>query len=139
MSSRNQWMHSNNPASGDPDAEGLENVLRDFRASVHAWADAAYSERSIVFRPAHRVLRRSFALVLALMVALTVAVAGMHERRHQQELAREAAERQAEHQRLLQQQHAREVDELLASVDSDVSREVPAAMEPLAGLMTETR
>jgi hypothetical protein len=32
---------------------------------------------------------------------------------------------------------AREEEDLLAKVDSDVSREVPVAMEPLARLMDE--
>ncbi len=48
------------------------------------------------------------------------------------------AARQAEHQRLVREQQARQEEEdLLAKVDSDVSREVPSAMEPLAQLMAE--
>jgi hypothetical protein len=47
----------------------------------------------------------------------------------------------AEQERLAVQQRnqqARQEDEdLLAKVDSDVSREVPAAMEPLAQIMAE--
>jgi ssDNA-specific exonuclease RecJ len=58
---------------------------------------------------------------------------------------RNAAARVAEQQRLQEQlaaqqrsQQARQEDEdLLAKVDSDVSRDVPAAMEPLAQLMVE--
>jgi len=48
----------------------------------------------------------------------------------------------AEQQRLAAQERARQEEEdLLAKVDSDVSREVPSAMEPLAQLMAgdETR
>ena len=44
---------------------------------------------------------------------------------------------QAEQQRLMAEQRAREEEDLLAKVDSDVSREVPSAMEPLAQLMAE--
>jgi hypothetical protein len=42
---------------------------------------------------------------------------------------------QVEQQRLMAEQQAREEEDLLAKVDSDVSREVPSAMEPLAQLM----
>jgi hypothetical protein len=44
---------------------------------------------------------------------------------------------QAERQRLAAEQRNRDEEELLAKVDSDVSREVPSAMEPLAQLMAE--
>ncbi len=66
---------------------------------------------------------------------------GVYERQHQQEMARAAAARQAEQQRLAAEQRAREEEDLLAKVNSDVSREVPRAMEPLALLMgdDETR
>jgi hypothetical protein len=46
----------------------------------------------------------------------------------------------AEQQRLAaaaEQQARQEDEDLLAKVDSDVSREVPAAMEPLAQMMAE--
>jgi hypothetical protein len=62
---------------------------------------------------------------------------GLFERQHKQQLARIEAARQAEQLRLAAEQRAREEEELLAKVDSDVSREVPAAMEPLATLMDE--
>jgi len=52
-------------------------------------------------------------------------------------MARIAAARQVQQQRLVAEQHAREEEDLLAKVDSDVSREVPSAMEPLARLMAE--
>jgi hypothetical protein len=49
-----------------------------------------------------------------------------------------AAARAAESERLVAEQRAsQEEEDLLAKVDSDVSREVPSAMEPLAQLMTE--
>jgi len=52
-------------------------------------------------------------------------------------LARIAAAQQVERKRLATEQLAREEDELLAKVDSDVSRTVPSAMEPLAGLAAD--
>jgi hypothetical protein len=56
-------------------------------------------------------------------------------------MARIAAEqRTAEQQKLLREQQAREEEEdLLSKVDSDVSRTVPSAMEPLAQLMVEDK
>jgi hypothetical protein len=49
-----------------------------------------------------------------------------------------AAARAAEHERQVAAERARVEDEdLLATVDSDVSREVPSALEPLAQLMVE--
>jgi hypothetical protein len=48
-----------------------------------------------------------------------------------------AAARAAEQQRVIAEQRAKEEEDLLANVDSDVSREVPSAMEPLAQLMSD--
>jgi hypothetical protein len=52
-------------------------------------------------------------------------------------MAKIAAQRDAERQRQMAEERAREAEDLLAKVDSDVSREVPNAMEPLAQLMAE--
>lgn len=62
---------------------------------------------------------------------------GFFSYQHHQEQARIAAAREAEHQRQLVEERAREAEEELARVDRDVSREVPNALEPLAQLMTE--
>ena len=119
----------------------LGQALEDFRLSVHAWSEAAYSRPRTV---AQVVRRRSWRLAAGWALGLTLAaggVSGMVFERHQrQELAR-AAEQQRlaqERQRLVSEQQAREEEEdLLAKVDSDVSRGVPNAMEPLAQLMAE--
>jgi hypothetical protein len=115
----------------------LTAVLRDFRASVHAWSDATYRSRSLVLSPAPRrtFWRQSVVWAFSMVLAAGVATGGVHQF-HQRVLARQAAQREAEHQRQLAlQQHAREADELLAKVDSDISREVPSAMEPLANMI----
>jgi hypothetical protein len=64
---------------------------------------------------------------------------GLHVRHQKQESARiAAAVHQAEQQRLIATESARTEDEdLLTKVDSDVSQEVPSAMEPLAQMMAE--
>jgi hypothetical protein len=117
----------------------LEQALRNFRRSVHAWSEAAYSRpRTAAQEVRHRSWRlaASFALGCAL-VAGSVTGGVVHQRLHRQEMARIAAARAAAAQeRLVATRQARSEDEdLLATVDSDVSREVPSAMEPLAQLM----
>jgi hypothetical protein len=59
-----------------------------------------------------------------------------HQQKVQAARTAEAA-RAAEQQKVIAEQRAREEEDLLANVDSDVSREVPSAMEPLAQLMTD--
>jgi hypothetical protein len=66
---------------------------------------------------------------------------GLLERQHKMEMARIAAAQQAaDREKQLREQEARAKvtdEDLLADVDSAVSRQVPSAMEPLAQLMTE--
>jgi hypothetical protein len=83
---------------------------------------------------------------------------GLYERHHRQELARIAAMKAAEQKVALERKAAEqpaaakivtkrqptavkraanENEDLLATVDSDVSRQVPAAMEPLAQMMVD--
>ena len=116
----------------------LGQALEDFRLSVHAWSEAAYSRPRTV---AQVVRRRSWRLAAgwALGCALIAGSlsGGFYEHHHRQELARVAAVRAAEQQKLAAEQRAREEEEELAKVDSDVSREVPSAMEPLVQLMDE--
>ena len=120
----------------------LQAVLQDFRASVHRWSESKYQfdrSQALVLSPLPRrtIGQRSIAWALSLVLAAGVISTGAYEIR-QRNLARQAAaQHEIEHQRQLAQQHAREADELLAKVDSDVSREVPSAMEPLASLMAD--
>jgi hypothetical protein len=121
----------------------LELALKNFKSSVHAWSDAMYSRPRAVSK---EVRRRSWRLALGwalgcVLVAGSVS-GGLLERNHRQEVARIAAERRAAEQlrQVRQQQAAMVSDEvLLADVDSDVSRQVPSAMEPLAQMMDETK
>jgi alpha-D-ribose 1-methylphosphonate 5-triphosphate synthase subunit PhnH len=137
----------------DPVAEALEN----FKASVDAWSDAAYSRPrtavSVGVRRGGWRLAASWAL--ACMLASGSLAGWMVERHHQQELARtvamKAAAQKAAQDRAAAEQSAAAMatkqqsaakanaknEDLLATVDSDVSREVPAAMEPLAQLVND--
>lgn len=125
------------------DAE-LQEALKDFKSSVHAWSEAAYHRPRTL---AQQVKRRSWRLALGWAMGCML-VAGsasglLHERHQRQEMVRiAAAQHEAEQQKQLLEQQARAKvsDEvLLAGVDSDISRQVPSAMEPLAQLMDETK
>jgi hypothetical protein len=117
----------------------LKQALGDFKASVQAWSDAAYSRPRTV---RETVVRRSWRLaagwsVASMLITGTLSV-GLYEHHHTQVLAEFAAQRAAEEQRQLAaeraQELARQEEDMLASVDTDVSREVPSPMEPLAQL-----
>jgi hypothetical protein len=131
-----------NATDAEQDVE-LEQALKNFKSSVLAWSDAMYSRPRTVAREV-RLQNWRLALGWALgcvLVAGSVS-GGLLERNHRQEVARIAAERRAAEQlrQVRQQQAAMVSDEvLLADVDSDVSRQVPSAMEPLAQMMDETK
>ncbi|MGD0731656.1 MAG: hypothetical protein ABR956_10335 [Terracidiphilus sp.] len=120
----------------------LREALVNFRLSIHAWSEAEYSRERTAVNP---VRRRSWRVAAgwALGCALVVGSVsgGLFERHHSHEQARIAAEQRAAElkRRLVEQKaEATEPDEaLLAEVDSDVSRQIPSAMEPLAQLAAD--
>jgi hypothetical protein len=121
---------------GEVDDAEVQGPLRAFRDSVHAWSDAAYHRP----RPASErfAWRRATAWVLSLVLSFGLVGTAAYERHEHNVIARQQErQREQERQRLLAEQHAKEAEELFANVDRDVSREVPAAMEPLAQLMDE--
>jgi hypothetical protein len=117
----------------------VEEALKNFRMSVHAWSDAAYVRpRTAVQIVRHRSWRLAAGWALAALLIAGGVSGGMFERHQKIEQARiAAAARLAEQQKALREQQAMEEEDLLAKVDSDVSREVPSAMEPLAQLMDD--
>lgn len=118
----------------------VNEALRSFRESVRAWSEAEFARPRTV-APQVRV-RRPWAIVsctLGLVLAAGIAVTSVHERDvHLQQRRLAAAQRQAEQQRELAAQRAKESEDLLANVDKDVSREVPSALEPLAQMMDDS-
>jgi hypothetical protein len=119
-------------------ADALDEALRDYRLSVHAWSDAAYGHaRTVVVAPQRRLWRLATGWALGCVLIAGGASAGIWE--HHRQATRAAAARAAEVERLAAAQRvqlAQEEDEdLLAQVDSDVAQEVPSALEPLAQLM----
>jgi uncharacterized protein HemX len=117
----------------------LDAVLANFRASVTAWSDA---ELGRTRAPLKTVRQRSWRLAAGWALGCVLVAGGVgggfHQHQQKLQVARmAAAARAAEQQRVIAEQRAREEEDLLANVDSDVSREVPSAMEPLAQLMSD--
>ena len=118
------------------EADGLEEALGEFRLSIHAWSEAALNRPRLVIETGRRNWRLATGWALGCALAIGGVSGGWFEHRQHQEMARAAAARSAEQQRLAALERSRhEEEDLLAKVDSDISREVPSAMEPLAQLM----
>jgi len=112
----------------------LEQALKNFRASVHAWSEAELSRPRTARRSVrHRSWRLAAGWALGVVLVAGGVSGGVYDH-HMREMAKAAAQREAEHQRELAAQRAH-AEEELAKVDKDVSRDVPAAMEPLEQLM----
>lgn len=120
----------------------LQQALTDFRASVHAWSQAASGRprnAELTFRQRSWRLVAGWALGCVLVAGGVSGAILQHEQ--QQHAARLAAAQQLAQQKQLaaeQQRMRREEDHnLMAKVDNDTSQEVPTAMEPLARMMEE--
>jgi hypothetical protein len=119
-------------------ASELDEALSNFKASVCAWSDAEYaSPRTAERTVRHRSWRLAAGWALGCVLVAGSVSGGVHERHQRQEQARIAAAQEAARQRVAAEQRAKDEEELLAKVDSEVSQEVPSAMEPLAQLMAE--
>jgi hypothetical protein len=128
------------PDEGSEHDAKLEQALKDFRSSVHAWSEAEYSHPH---QPVRVVRLTSWRVAtgwaLGCVLAAGSLTGGLYEHHHRKEVARIAAAAEAaRQQKLAAEQRAREEDQdLMAKVDSDISRQVPSAMEPLAQLMAD--
>lgn len=144
LSARTEQVEVRDGAAGDPE---LEEALKNFRMSFHALSDAAYCRpRTVAQVVRHSNWRLAAGCALA-GVLVAGGVSGSFYERHQRlESARiAAAAHAAEQQRLASEKQGLVQDrpigddeeDLLATVDRDVSRQVPSAMEPLAQLMDD--
>jgi len=141
-------MSGNDRFAFEDDPE-VKRALGNFKASVDAWCESAASAKSAeaaMSRPRAQIAvthgwRRAAAWALGCAVAASSLTGAVYERHHRQELARIAAARIAAQKAAgtklaAMQQSANETDQdLLANVDNDISRAVPAAMEPLTQMM----
>jgi hypothetical protein len=122
----------------------IAHALGNFRAAVHGWSREMMEHQTgsnekaatlLVRSARRRTWRLAAAWSLASVLAMGAVSGALYERHQQQAEAQLAHQRLLEHQRELAAQKAKAEEDLLAKVESDISREVPSAMEPLAQLM----
>lgn len=117
----------------------VEHALLNFRLSIHAWSRAVSGgPRTLAHEVRYRSWRLAAGVALGCLVAAGSVTGAIYERHQIQEAARQeaAARAAAVQEQILAAQQARAADrDLLTNVDTDVSQEVPSAMEPLAQLM----
>jgi hypothetical protein len=156
-------MSGRDKLAGEIDDPLVTGALEHFKASVNAWSEAAYCRPRTVVKTARHTWRMAASWALGCLLAAGSLAGGLYERHVRQESARiagmkaalKAAEQKAALERTAPGQSvqpvaaaitnkrqptavkraASENEDLLATVDSDVSRQVPAAMEPLAQMI----
>ena len=161
-------MNSQDKLAGEMEDPVLAEALSHFKDSVNAWSEAASSRpRSAAVIGVRRGgWRLAATWALGCLLAFGCVAGGVYERFHSQNLARnavlKAAEQKAALERLARVEKLAAAEkafdeqaaigrstaattpavdqneDLLATLDTDVSREVPAAMEPLAQLMDDS-
>jgi hypothetical protein len=149
-------MSGRNRLAEEIDDPIVAGALKHFKASVDAWSEGAYKQPRTVVRTARHTWRLAATWALGCILAAGSLAGTLYERHVQQESARIGALKAAEQKAALERKAAiqpvtatvvtkrqpiavkhaaSENEDLLATVDSDVSRQVPAAMEPLAQMM----
>jgi hypothetical protein len=117
----------------------LREAIGNFKSSVDAWSDNVMSRPRELTVPTRTNWGRITKWALGCAVFVGTVSGGVYENHRQQGIATAEAARLAEQQRDLAAQRAKEEAELMARVDSDIAREVPSALEPLASLMNENQ
>jgi hypothetical protein len=117
----------------------LEQALKNFRSSIHAWGEAELSRPHHPERVVHLLSWRVAAgWALGCVLAAGTLSGGLYQQHRRQQLEKTAADESVRRQAMESEQRASIKDEeLLAKVNIDISRQVPSAMEPLAQLMDE--
>jgi hypothetical protein len=117
----------------------LREALGNFKLSVDAWSDAMISRPREAKAPTRTNWSSVTKWALGCVVFAGTVSGGLYQNHQQQEAAKVEAARVAEQQRETEAAKLAKADEedLMANVDSDVARQVPSALEPLATLMTE--
>jgi len=117
----------------------LREAIGNFKSSVDAWSDNAMSRPREVIEPARTNWVRITRWALGCAVFIGTVSGGVYENQRQQGIAKAEAARFADQQRELAAERAKEEADLMAKVDSDIAREVPSALEPMASLMDENQ
>jgi hypothetical protein len=138
----NQWDENTKHPSRAESFEELKpevrEALSDFKASVNAWSESMMSRPREVKAPVRANWNRAAKWALGCVVFAGTVSGGIYQDYRQKESARVEAARIAEQQRELAAKRAVEEEDLMARVDSDVARQVPSALEPLASLMEDS-
>jgi hypothetical protein len=123
----------------------VEQALRNFRASVHAWSETELTRSRAVKAPQSPVWRWLAAPAVSWGAAAVLAftAVGVPVAVHREHQAQLVAQQHAEEQQRLRdaqekaatQMAAIDDDKLLQHVDEDITQSTPDAMEPLASLM----
>lgn len=133
-----------NPKPGTAD-DGLElepelrEAIDNFKSSVDAWSEAMARRP----REAKSPVRANWGLItkwaLGCAVFIGTVSGGIYQNHREQVAAKVEAARVAEHQRELVARREQDDADLMAKVDTDISRAVPSALEPMASLMDENQ
>jgi len=125
----------------DPEKLGpeLREALGDFKLSVDAWSEAMISRPREAKAPVRANWNAVTKWALGCAVFAGTVSSGVYQNHKQVEAAKVEAARIAEQQREMEAARVAKVNEedLMANIDSDVARQVPSALQPLASLMTD--
>jgi hypothetical protein len=118
---------------------GLREALDNFKSSVDAWSEAMISRPRQAKAPVHTNWSAVTKWALGCVVFAGTVSGGLYQNHKQVEAAKVEAARIAEQQRAMEAAKVAHVNEedLMADVDSDVARQVPSALEPMATLMND--
>jgi hypothetical protein len=136
-------MNREHRLAGEDEDPVVEQVLRNFKASADTWSEAAMSRPRTPVRVVRHGWRLAAGWAMGCVLAAGSVTGALYERQQRKEQARiaaaqAAAEKTGQEQLASGQKTAGLADQdLLATVDSDISRAVPAAMEPLAQMMDD--
>jgi len=125
----------------DPEKLGpeLREALGDFKLSVDAWSEAMISRPREAKAPVRANWSALTKWALGCAVFAGTVSSGVYQNHKQVEAAKVEAARIAEQQREMEAARVAKANEedLMANIDSDVARQVPSALQPLASLMTD--
>ena len=125
-----------NPEKMEPE---LRKALSDFKLGVDAWSDAMISRPREAQAPARTNWSAVTKWALGCVVFAGTVSSGVYQNHKQVEAAKVEAARIAQEQRAMEAARVSNVNEedLMADVDSDVARQVPSALEPMATMMND--
>lgn len=114
----------------------VEQALANFRATVHAWSEAAYRQPRVMETAVrHRSWRLAAGWALGSAVLVGGITGGLVEQHARKEAQIAVQEARLQQQAAARQQARQEDRELMNIVDGEISQEVPDAMEPLTRMM----